>query len=100
MRKYAAIWERIKATGGCKIMAPEHFHERIKKAVTKESCRDEDFKDDMALEGKKPYIRKEAKGEMLVFTLKSNLGLSDFGVSVADICQLEFMDISFEEYIA
>ena len=44
MRKYEAIWHKIKTTGSCTLVANPALHKRIKKAVTKEKWRDVSYK--------------------------------------------------------
>lgn len=76
--------------------APAYFHNRIKKAVTKEYYSDWDFKESQAALGKRCWVRKESAEDTILFTLKSTLGFADFGIDMADIAALDFAEIDFD----
>lgn len=44
-RTYKPIWDKIKAEGSCTIKCAPSVHKRVAKAVKKEKCRDQAFKD-------------------------------------------------------
>lgn len=44
MRKYEAVWTKIKLEGKCTLIANPSLHKRIKKAVTKEKWKDTTYK--------------------------------------------------------
>jgi len=44
MRKYEEIWQQVKTTGVCSLIAHPSLHRRIKKAVSKEKCADVAYK--------------------------------------------------------
>lgn len=44
MRKYTAIWQKIKTTGCCTVSVHPSLHARLKKAVSKEKYYDTAFK--------------------------------------------------------
>jgi hypothetical protein len=44
MRKYQAIWVKLKQEGVCRLTAHPSLHKRIKKAVSKEKCSDVAYK--------------------------------------------------------
>lgn len=64
-RTYKPIWDKIKQEGSCSIRCTPAVHKRVAKAVKKEKCRDQAFKD-IAI-----YARLEitSKGDVLIFQL-------------------------------
>lgn len=44
MRKYQAIWNQLKLSAECRLVAHPERHRRIKKAVSKEKCADISYK--------------------------------------------------------
>jgi len=71
-RKYAPIWEQLKAHGRATIATPVPFHRRIIRAVIKEKNLDLGYKVLMAEESKSPRLEYESHGSRLQFRLIIN----------------------------
>lgn len=75
MRKYQAIWEKIKKEKKCIVVAPAIVHARIVKAVIKEKYSDAAFK----LCNTHDYFYlthvSDRKANKITFTLHQRLGL-------------------------
>ena len=75
LRKYAPIWETIKANGWCEISAHPAYHRRILKAVRKEKTQDLAYKME-CLEHYPPIITTTSsviRGSVIRFTLHTKL---------------------------
>jgi hypothetical protein len=73
MRKYQAIWERVKKTGKCRVTAPPPIAARIRKAVGKEKYNDTIFKVEWEIKVSKGLVsRVEAPELKTVYDRISN----------------------------
>ena len=77
MRKYQPIWERIKATGSCKVAVPKPLHRRVIRGVIKEKDEDHGFKVlDAELWGWN-RLQYQIHGSEILFTLQHPLKADD-----------------------
>lgn len=81
MRKYEAIWYKIKTEGKCLVAAHPALHKRIKKAVTKEKYNDNVYKLSHDIAGKEqPELSvsvDDKQPQVLIFTLVIPISLGD-----------------------
>lgn len=76
-RKYAPIWNNLKATGSCVITAPKGLHARIVKAVIKEKHNDVGYALLLSEEGKIARLYTSYDHAIVKFILKKTLRLDN-----------------------
>lgn len=83
MRKYEPIWNQLKATGRCEIVAPAQFHPRIKKLVIKEKYKDCTYKLECEMANVVKELSISSTGNRLCFSLlTSSIGELTVGVDI------------------
>lgn len=75
MRKYEPIWNKLKASGYCKLAAPEYDHYSIWRMVQKEKIMDLAHKAECEVEGKQAKLRHSSKGTILEIWLDVSVSL-------------------------
>lgn len=74
-RKYEPIWNKLKATGYCKLAAPEYDHYSIWRMVQKEKIQDLAYKAQIEIEGKTAKLRHSSEGTILEIWLDTSTHL-------------------------
>ena len=77
MRKYQAIWFKVKQKGTCSVSAPRAVHRRIIKAVVKEKDIDTVFKLECSERNTRARMLCSRNGLVITFTLKYALADGD-----------------------
>lgn len=77
--QYQPIWNTLKEKHTAKLVAPQAFHRRIIKAVTKRKDVDLGYKFQCSQQDKKAFLYHTSEGNTLTFTIKFRYFLNSTG---------------------
>lgn len=75
--KYTQVWNKIKSTGKCELVADPKLHKRIIKAVSRKKELDLKYKFQLAEAGRKERINTLIEGTKITFTLIKSITVED-----------------------
>ena len=76
--KYTQVWNKIKTTGRCELVADPKFHKRIIKAVSRKKELDLKYQFQLAEQGRKERINTTIEGTKIIFILnKTSISIED-----------------------